>query len=62
MTKPKVTNMMPKFNNNIKQHIPFMFGQNGLGAAIASTVTPPLREFLVFTVLATDGAAPLLYE
>lgn len=62
ITKPNVTNMIPKFNSNIRQHIPFTFGQKGLGAAIASTVTPPFREFRVLTVLATDGAAPLLYE
>lgn len=54
--------MIPKFSNNIKQHIPLIFGQNGFGAAIASIVTPPLREVRVFTVLATDGALPLLYE
>lgn len=62
ITKPKVMRIMPKFNSNIKQHIPRMFGQNGFGAAIASMVMPPFLDALLFDVLATDGATPLLYE
>lgn len=62
MTKPNVTRMMPKFSKSIRQHMPLMLGQKGLGAAIVSTVTPPLREVRVLTVLATEGAAPLRYD
>lgn len=60
ITKPNVIRIMPKFNNNIKQHIPRIFGQKGLGADIVSIVTPPFLDVLVFVVLATDGATPLL--
>lgn len=60
ITNPSVTKMIPKFRSNIRQHIPLMFGQKGLGAAIASIVIPAFREPLDFLVLAIDGAIPLL--
>lgn len=60
MTNPRVTKIIPKFNRSMRQHIPFMFGQNGLGAAIASTVIPAFLDPLDFRVLATEGAIPLL--
>lgn len=62
MTNPNVTRIIPKFSNNMRQHIPFIFGQNGFGAAIVSIVTPPFLDVFVFTVLAVDGATPLRYE
>lgn len=60
ITIPRVTNINPRFSNNIRQHMPLILGQKGFGAAIVSTVTPPLRDVLVFVVLAMDGATPLL--
>jgi len=55
ITKPSVIKIRPKLINNIKQQTPLTFGQNGFGAAIASTVAP-LRLLLrpVFAVLATE--------
>lgn len=50
---------MPKFRRSIRQHMPLMLGQNGLGAAIVSIVTPAFRELRVFAVLAIDGARAL---
>lgn len=60
ITKPRVTKMIPKFKRSIRQHIPFMLGQNGFGAAIASTVIPAFLDPLDFLVLAIEGGTPLL--
>lgn len=64
MTNPNVTKMSPKFNSNIKQQIPLVFGQNGFGADIVSIVIPGRRVIFVFTVDTSDGASggPLRYE
>jgi hypothetical protein len=55
-TKPRVTRIRPKLTSNIRQQIPFVLGQNGLGAAMVSTTRPPLREVFVFTVETSEGA------
>lgn len=52
ITKPRVTNISPRFNSSIKQHTPFTFGQNGLGADINSTWAPARRDRLLLPVLA----------
>lgn len=44
MTNPKVTNISPRFMRSIRQQTPLMFGQNGLGADIASTLAPILLD------------------
>lgn len=44
----------------MRQHMPFIFGQNGFGAAIVSILRPPFLEVLDLAVLATEGALPLL--
>lgn len=63
MTKPNVTRMSPRLSNSIRQHMPLVFGQNGLGADMVSTVTPGLRVIFDLTVDTSDGARPLLrYE
>lgn len=63
MTKPNVTSISPRLSSSIRQHIPLVFGQNGLGADIVSMVTPGLRVILDLTVDTSDGARPLLrYE
>lgn len=63
ITKPNVTNMRPRFNNNMRQHMPLVFGQKGFGADIVSTVTPGFRVIFDLTVDTSDGARPLLrYE
>lgn len=54
---PSVTKIKPKLSNSIKQQTPFTFGQNGLGADIASMRAPARRERLlrpVFVELATE--------
>lgn len=60
MTNPSVTNIIPRFSRNIRQHIPLMFGQNGFGVAIASIVIPAFLDPLDFLVLAIEGDSPLL--
>ena len=65
MTNPSVTKIIPRLSSSMRQHMPLMLGQNGLGAAMASTVTPPFLEVLVFMVLVTEGGEgppPLRYE
>lgn len=57
ITKPNVTKINPKLSNNIRQHTPLTFGQNGFGADINSTWAPARRERLlrpVFAELATE--------
>lgn len=60
MTNPRVTKIIPKFKRSIRQHIPLILGQNGFGAAIASTVIPAFLDPLDFLVLAIEGDIPLL--
>lgn len=66
MTKPSVTSTRPRLRSSIRQHMPLVFGQNGLGADIVSTVTPGRRvtfDLLTAAVDESDGASPLLrYE
>ncbi len=63
MTNPKVTKINPKFSNSIKQHMPFVLGQNGFGADMVSMVIPGRLVILVLTVETSDGAGgPLRYE
>lgn len=63
MTKPKVTKISPKFRSNIRQQMPFVFGQNGFGADIVSMVMPGFLVIFVFTVDTSEGAGgPLRYE
>lgn len=51
----------PRLISNNKQQSPLVFGQNGLGADIVSTTTPPFLEVFVLTVDGTsDGGIPLL--
>lgn len=40
--KPNVTRISPRLIRTRRQHTPFVFGQQGLGAAIVSTITPRL--------------------
>lgn len=54
MTKPNVTRIKPRFSRSIKQHIPLIFGQNGLGTEVIITLDFPLRAD--FSVLARDSA------
>lgn len=58
ITKPSVTRIRPKFNSNNKQHIPLVFGQNGLGVDIVSTTIPPCRDVFVLTVDPRDLPEP----
>lgn len=52
ITKPKVTRISPKLSNTIRQQTPLMFGQNGFGADISSTLAPARREFRLRPVFA----------
>lgn len=46
MMNPMATKISAKLTRSIRQHTPFVFGQNGLGADIVSITTPALVELL----------------
>jgi len=54
MMNPRQMSMMPKLRSSIRQQIPLVSGQNGLGADIVSTTAPPLRDTLLLTETASD--------
>lgn len=55
MTNPKVMRIIPRLSNNKRQQQPLVLGQNGLGADMVSTTTPPFRETLL-RVEISEGA------
>jgi len=58
ITKPKVTRIKPRLRSNMRQQTPLVFGQNGLGVDIVSTIIPPFRDVRVFTVEVPDLPEP----
>ena len=56
MTNPRVTKMSPRLRSSMRQQTPLVFGQNGFGADIVSTIRPPFLEVRV-RVEATEGGA-----
>lgn len=60
ITNPRVISISARFNSNIKQHKPLVFGQNGFGADMVSITTPRFLSTLVRTDVEAADAGRLL--
>lgn len=44
ITKPNVTRIKPRLRSNMRQQIPLVFGQKGLGVDIVSIIIPSFLD------------------